>query len=83
MQHSSRHWTQTDIERLRVLATRHVRLRTIARELGRPAGSVRLRASLEGISLSAVGHDVLARWWPKAEAFRAARGSQAGGGTPA
>ncbi|GLS32509.1 hypothetical protein GCM10007937_42190 [Mesorhizobium albiziae] len=44
-------WTESDLDQLRVLARRHIRVPAIARILGRTISSVRTKASAEGIRL--------------------------------
>jgi len=45
-------WTENELNHLRSLALRNVRVAAIARVLGRTISSVRTKASAEGISLT-------------------------------
>lgn len=76
-QRSPRRWTQQDVAELRRLAARHVRVTAIARELGRPVGTVEARAAFEGIDLKEMGLKLLDRWWPVVEELKAARAREA------
>ena len=44
-------WTENELDQLRSLACRRVRVPAIARVLGRTISSIRTKASAEGISL--------------------------------
>jgi hypothetical protein len=47
-----KYWTKDEIEELKHLAERHVRVTALARHFNRSVGAVRARACKEGISLT-------------------------------
>lgn len=52
MQRRYRYWTEQEISELKRMADAHMRVTAIARRLDRTVGSIRTRASQEGISLT-------------------------------